>query len=122
MDRIRPGLTARLCTDSAANCIELTYPETPLKISYVVRIASIMGLGESLFYGALLWVTDSTIKPSTGKGRMESDRENAAGLWRESPLQAASGHFSEMMKLLTMTTLLVPYFVFGWDAYLVSTF
>jgi hypothetical protein len=44
------------------NCIELEYPETPLRTTYFARVASMLGIeDESRFHGALLWITLSTI-------------------------------------------------------------
>ena len=41
-----------------ASCITLNYPETPLRVTYVARLISMLGTGsdEALFKGSLLWV------------------------------------------------------------------
>jgi hypothetical protein len=121
MQYVRADGTTLYYADSAANCIELTYPETPLRISYIVRVASMLGLSdESLFYGALLWVTDSTIgSPQLVKGGWKLVEKMRQGYGENRPLQAASGHFFRDDELVDLAAFPVPCFVFGWDAYLV---
>src|SRR5690349_8026671 len=60
--RIKADGTTLYYADPGANCIELKFPETPLRTTYFTRVASMLGTQEeSLFYGALLWITLSEI-------------------------------------------------------------
>lgn len=107
--------------DSTANCIELKLPETPLRISYFVRVASMLGISEeSLFYGALLWITDSAIgSPQLVKSGWKLVEKMRQGYGENRPLEAASGHFFRDDELVDLAAFLVPCFVFAWDAYFV---
>ena len=71
---IKADGTTCLTQNPGANCIELKFPETPLRTTYFTEVASMLGIDEeSQFYGALLWITLSTIgSPPVGKGRMEA--------------------------------------------------
>lgn len=104
-------------------CIELKFPETPLKTTYFARVASMLGIeDESLFYGALLWITLSTIGSlqleKAGWKMVEKMRQ---GFGENRPLQTASGHFFRSDEVVDLTAFLVPCFVFGWDAYIVPS-
>jgi hypothetical protein len=77
---------------------------------------------ESLFYGALLWITLSTIGSlqleKAGWKMVEKMRQ---GFGENRPLQTASGHFFRSDEVVDLTAFLVPCFVFGWDAYIVPS-
>ena len=107
--------------ESAANCIELKFPETPLRVSYFARVASMLGIAdESLFDGALLWITLSTIgSPQLEKAGWKLVEKMRQGFGENRPLQTASGHFFRSDELVDLNAFLVPCFVYGWDAYVV---
>jgi hypothetical protein len=44
--------------DPEANLLYLKFPETPLRATYFARVVSLLGAeDESMFYGAMLWIT-----------------------------------------------------------------
>jgi hypothetical protein len=113
--------TSLYYTDPSANCIELRFPETPLRVTYFARVASMLGINdESLFYGALLWITLSTIgSPQLEKSGWRLVEKMRQGFGENRSLQTASGHFFRADELVELTAFLIPCFVFGWDAYMV---
>jgi len=122
-DGIKADGTTLYYTESGANCIELKYPETPLRTTYLARVASMLGIDdESHFYGALLWITLSTIGSigleKAGWKLVEKMRQ---GYGENRSLQNASGHFFRSDELVDLNAFLVPCFVFGWDAYVVPS-
>jgi hypothetical protein len=107
--------------DPNANCIELEYPSTPLRIAYFSRVASMMGTkDESMFYGAFLWITLSTIGSNqvekSGWKMVEKMRQ---GYGENRPLQTANGHHFRSDEIADLAAFLVPCFVYGWDAFVV---
>ncbi|HLW43163.1 MAG TPA: hypothetical protein VKS00_01675 [Candidatus Acidoferrales bacterium] len=118
---IRADGTALYYADSGADCFELKFPETPLRITHFARVASMLGISEeSLFYGALLWITLSTIgSPQLEKSGWKLVEKMRQGYGENRPLQTASGHFFRDDELVDLTAFLVPCFVYGWDAYVV---
>jgi hypothetical protein len=45
-------------TNPEANVFYLKFPETPLRATYFARLVALLGCkDESMFYGALLWIT-----------------------------------------------------------------
>ena len=106
-----------------ANCIELKFPETPGRAAYFSRFASMLGIeDESQFYGALLWITFSTI----GSGQLEKTgwklvERMRQGYGENRSLQTASGHWFRSDELVDLTAFLQPCFVFGWDAYIIPS-
>ena len=107
--------------DAGANCFELRFPETPLRISHFARVAAMMGINEeALFYGATLWITLSTIgSPQLEKSGWKLVERMRQGFGENRSLQTASGHFFRDDELVDLTAFLVPCFVYGWDAYTV---
>jgi hypothetical protein len=108
--------------DPGANCFELQFPETPLSISYITRIVAMMDIGdESLFCGAVLWITLSNIgSPQLEKSGWKLLEKMRQGFGENRDLQTASGHSFRSDELVDLTAFLVPCFVFGWDAYVIS--
>ena len=106
--------------DSDADCFELKFPETPLRITYFARVVAMMGIAdESLFYGALLWITLSQIgSPHLEKSGWKLVEKMRQGYGENRSLQSAGGHFFRDDELVDLTAFLVPCFVFGWDAYI----
>jgi len=107
--------------DPNANCIELEYPSTPLRVAYFSRVASMMGIeDEQMFYGALLWITLSTIgSPQVEKSGWKMVEKMRQGYGENRSLQTANGHFFRSDEIAELAAFLVPCFVFGWDAYVV---
>jgi hypothetical protein len=105
--------------DPDANCFELGFPETPLRISYFARVAATMGINdESAFYGAMLWITLSNIgSPQLEKSGWKLIEKMRQGFAENRSLQAANAHFFTDDELVDLTAFLIPCFVFGWDAY-----
>ena len=119
--RILVDGTTLYYADPAANCIELKFPETPLSVRNLARVASMLGIDdESFFYGALLWITLSTIgSPQLEKSGWKLVEKMRQGFGENRSLQTASGHFFRDDELVDLSAFLVPCFVYGWDAYVV---
>jgi hypothetical protein len=108
-------------TNPEANSMELTFPERPLRVTYFARMASMLGIqDESLFYGALLWITEA------GAGSLQLEKSGwrivekmRQGFGENRSLQTACGHLFRADELVDLTAFLVPCFVFAWDAYVV---
>src|ERR1700720_2574003 len=118
---IKADETALYYAESVVSCIELKFPETPLRTTYFARVASMLGIeDESLFNGALLWITLSDIgSPQLEKAGWKLIEKMRQAYGENRPLQTASGHFFRSDELVDLTAFLVPCFVFGWDAYIV---
>jgi len=107
--------------DSEANAIYLRFPESPLRATYLARVAAMFGVeDEGLFYGALLWITLHTIGSpqleKTGWSMIEMMRR---GFGENRPLEAAAGHWFRDGAVVELAAFILPCFVFGWDAYVV---
>src|SRR5579863_9758392 len=87
--RIRTDGSSLYYADSGANCIELKFPETPLRATYVTRVAAMLGIeDESLFCGGLLWITLSTIgSPQLEKTGWKLVEKMRQGFGENRPLQ-----------------------------------
>jgi len=118
---IRVDGTTLYYANPGANCFELKFPETPLRATYFARVAAMMGISEeALFYGAMLWITLSTIgSPQLEKSGWKLVERIRQGFGENRSLQAASGHFFRHDELVELTAFLMPCFVYGWDAYVV---
>ena len=81
--------------DSEANALLLKFPDTPLRAAYFARVISMLGSSdESMFYGALLWITLSNIwSPQTEKTGWAMVEMMRRGFGENRPLEAASGHW-----------------------------
>jgi hypothetical protein len=107
--------------DPNANAIFLKFPETPLRATYFARVASMLGIeDESLFYGALLWITLSDI----GSPQIEKSGWVMAEMMRRSfgenrPLGLAPGHHFRNGAVVELTAFVLLCFVFAWDAYII---
>lgn len=107
-----------------ANGIVLNYPETPLRVTYVARLISMLGTGgdEGLFYGALLWLRLWTIGSiqleKSGWRLMERMR---MGFGELCPLGTANGHWFREDEIADLAAFVVPCFVYGWNAYIVPS-
>jgi hypothetical protein len=77
---------------------------------------------ESMFYGALLWITLSSIGSlhleKTGWAMIEMMRR---GFGENRPLEVASGHWFRGGAVVEFASFILPCLVFGWDAYLVPS-
>jgi hypothetical protein len=107
--------------DLEANVLGLKFPETPLRATYFSRVASMLGAeDESMFYGALLWITLSDIGSpqleKTGWAMMEMMRR---GFGENRPLDGAPGHWFRNGAVVELAAFILPCFVFGWDAYII---
>ena len=106
-----------------ANALLLKFPETPLRATYFARVASLLGAeDESMFYGALLWITLSDIGSpqieKTGWTMLEMMRR---GFGENRPLEAAPGHWFRSGASVELAAFVLPCFVFGWDAYIIPS-
>jgi len=107
-----------------ANCITLPYPETPLRITYFARLASMLGIfdNEANFCGALLWLrywnAGSLQLEKSGWRLIERMR---MGFGESRPLGVANGHWFRGDELADLAAFIVPCFVYGWDAYIVPS-
>ena len=118
---IRADGVALYYTEPEADCLELKFPETPLRVTHLARIASMLGISdESLFYGAVLWITLSQIgSPQLEKSGWKLIEKMRQGFGENRSLQVASGHFFRDDELDDLAAFLVPCFVYAWDAYLI---
>ncbi len=104
-----------------ANCIVMSFPETPLRVTYVARLISMMGIqDEALFYGALLWIRlwdiGSQQLEKSGWRLIERMR---MGFGELRPLGVANGHWFRGDEIADLAAFIVPCLVYGWDAYIV---
>ena len=110
--------------DPEANALYLKFPETPLRATYFSRVASMLGAeDESMFYGALLWITLSDIGSpqleKTGWAMMDMMRR---GFGENRPLgRRANGHWLRNGAVVELAAFILPCFVFGWDAYVIPS-
>jgi hypothetical protein len=105
-----------------ANCIVISYPETPLRVTYFARLLSMLGTGgdEALFYGALLWIRLWTIgSPPLEKSGWRLIERMRMGFGELRPLGDANGHWFRHDEVADLAAFIVPCFVYGWDAYVV---
>lgn len=105
-----------------ANCIVISYPETPLRVTYVARLLSMLGTGgdEALFYGALLWIRLWDIgSPQLEKSGWRLIERMRMGFGELRPLGVANGHWFRHDEIADLAAFIVPCFVYGWDAYVV---
>ena len=119
---IKADGTTLYYADSDANCIEFKFPETLLRATYFTRVAAMLGVAEeSLFDGALLWITNSTIgSPQLVKAGWRIVEKMRQGYGENRSLENASGHFFRSDEIVDLNAFLMPCFVYGWDAYVVS--
>ena len=106
-----------------ANALRIKYPETPLRATYFARVASMLGAeDESMFYGALLWITLSDIgSPQLEKAGWAMVEMMRCGFGENRPLEAAPGHWFRNGAVVELAAFILPCFVFGWDAYIVPS-
>jgi hypothetical protein len=106
--------------DPEANALQLRFPETPLRATYFARLASMLGAeDESMFYGALLWITLSDIgSPQLEKTGWSMVDMMRRGFGENRPLEAAPGHLFRNGAVVELAAFLLPCFVFAWDAYI----
>jgi hypothetical protein len=106
-----------------ANCMVMTYPETPLRVTYVARLISMLGTeDEALFDGALLWVRLWTIgSPQLEKSGWRLVERMRMGFGELRPLGTANGHWFRSDEIADLAAFIVPCFVYGWDAYVVPS-
>jgi hypothetical protein len=107
--------------DPEANALYLKFPETPLQAPYFSRVVSMLGAeDESMFYGALLWITLSDIGSpqieKTGWAMVEMMRRSFG---ENRPLEVAPGHWFRNGAVVELAAFILPCFVFGWDAYII---
>jgi len=109
--------------DPEANALELRFPETPGRATYFSRLASMLGAeDESMFYGALLWITLSDIgSPQLEKAGWSMVEMMRRGFGENRPLEAAPGHWFRNGAVTELAAFILPCFVFGWDAYIVPS-
>lgn len=105
-----------------ARTLLLKFPDTPRRATYFARVASFLGAeDESLFYGALLWITLYDI----GSPQLEKSGWSMIDMMRRSfgenrPLEAAPGHWFRNGAAVELAAFILPCFVFGWDAWIIS--
>ncbi len=104
-----------------ANCIEMSFPETPLRATYFARVISMLGAqDEALFNGALLWIRLWCIgSPQLEKSGWKLIERMRMGFGELRPLGTARGHWFRHDELVDLTAFIVPCLVYGWDAYVV---
>lgn len=120
---IKAGEQALRYDDPEANALYLKWPETPGRASYFSRLASMLGAeDESMFYGALQWITLCDI----GSPQLEKTGWSMVEMMRRSfgenrPLEIAPGHWFRNGAVVELAAFILPCFVFGWDAYIVPS-
>lgn len=107
--------------DPEANAFYLRFPETPLRATYFSRVASMLGAeDESMFYGALLWITLSDIgSPQVEKTGWSMVEMMRRGFGENRPLEIAPGHWFRNGAVVELAAFILLCFVFGWDAYII---
>jgi len=120
---IRVDESGNLFYDSPdANCIVMSYPETPLRVTYAARLLLMLGADgdEALFYGALLWIRLWSIgTPQLEKSGWRLVERMRMGFGELRPLEIANGHWFRHDEIADLAAFIVPCFVYGWDAYVV---
>jgi hypothetical protein len=103
-----------------ANCMDLGFPEKPLRVPYFARVLSMLTIDrEELFYGAVLWLTLWDIgSPQLEKSGWKSVEKMRVAFGETRPIGAAPGHSFRSDELVELNAFLLPCFIFGWDAYL----
>src|SRR5437870_10408688 len=79
-----------------ANCLVMSFPETPLRTSYFARLISMMGThgDEALFAGALLWIRFwNSGTPELEKSGWRLIERMRMGFGELRPLGVANGHW-----------------------------
>lgn len=106
--------------NAEANCIELKFPETPMRVPYFTRVLSLLNLdAEEHFCGALLWLTLWNIgSPGLEKIGWKLVEKMRLGFGEARPIEAAPGHWFRSDEFVELNAFLLPCFIFGWDAYL----
>lgn len=105
-----------------ANCIVMSFPETPGQAAYVARLMSLMGTesDEAFFYGALLWIRLWDIgSPQVEKSGWKLVERMRMGFGELRPLGVANGHWFRGDEIAELAAFIVPCLVYGWDAYIV---
>lgn len=105
-----------------ANCVVMSFPETPLRATYVARLISMLGTenDEALFYGALLWIRLWNIgSPQLEKSGWRLIERMRIGFGEPRPLGNANGHWFRNDEVVDLAAFIVPCLVYGWDAYVV---
>jgi hypothetical protein len=106
-----------------ANCIELKFPETPMRVPYFTRVLSLLNLeAEEFFNGALLWLTLwNNGSPQLEKIGWKLVEKMRLGLGETRPIEAAPGHWFRSDEFVELNAFLLPCFIFGWDAFFVPS-
>lgn len=107
-----------------ASCLQLNYPETPLRVTYASRLLSLLGASgdESGFNGALLWLRLWTIgSPQLEKSGWKMVERMRMGFGDLRPLGDANAHWFRDDEAAELAAFIVPCFVYGWDAYLLPS-
>ena len=120
---IKAGERTLRYDDPEANALYLKFPETPLRATYFSRLASMLGAeDESMFYGALLWITLSDIgSPQLEKAGWSMVEMMRRGFGENRPLEIAPAHWFRNGAVVELAAFILPCFVFGWDAYIVPS-
>jgi hypothetical protein len=107
-----------------ANCITLSYPRTPLRVTYFARVIAMLGTyaDEAQFSGALLWLRLWNIgSPQLEKSGWRLIERMRMGFGELRPLGVANGHWFRSDEIADLAAFIVPCFVYGWDAYVVPS-
>jgi hypothetical protein len=108
-----------------SSCFRLTYPETPLRVTYAARLLSMLGaseMDESRFSGALLWLRLWTIgSPQLEKAGWKMMERMRMGFGELRPLGEANAHTFRSDEIAELAAFIIPCFVFGWDAYVLPS-
>jgi hypothetical protein len=105
-----------------ADCITMSYPKTPLRVTYFARLISMLGTNgdEAHFSGALLWLRLWTIgSPQLEKSGWRMMERMRMGFGELRPLGNANGHWFRSDEIVDFAAFIVPCFVYGWDAYII---
>lgn len=120
---IRIDENGDLFYDSAgANCVVISFPETPLRATYVARLISMLGAqsDEAFFGGALLWIRLWDIgSPQLEKSGWRLIERMRMGFGELRPLSTANGHWFRHDEIADLAAFIMPCLVYGWDAYVV---
>jgi hypothetical protein len=101
-----------------ALAVDFPWPATSHKIPYYARLAAMVDIDEEAhFEGATLWISLTNIGSSaTEKSGWRMVERMRASFGEPRSLQTAPVHHFRADELVDATALLVPCFVYGWNA------
>lgn len=106
-----------------AFAVEFPWPSTPGQVRYYPRLASMIDIEEEgHFWGATLWMSLTDIgSPGIEKAGWRMVERIRASFGEQRSLQTAPVHHFRADELADATALLLPCFVYGWNAFYLNS-